>query len=110
MAVSKTLPPGKKKVGPLALIVGCGTYVKPANVAVPIGVVTDTEPVVPPPTTAVMVKGDTSVNDAAGVPPKVTADVLSKSVPVIVTVVPFVPAWGVKPVITGLPGICGLFW
>ena len=63
--------------------------------------VTDTLPDVPPATTAVMLVELATLNDAAGVPPKLTALVPVKFVPVIVTVVPEPAAVGVKEVIAG---------
>src|SRR5690349_24648293 len=42
-----------------------GMKVKPGNVAAPPGVVTNTFPELPVPTTAVMVVGETTVNEAA---------------------------------------------
>ena len=46
--------------------------------ATPPGVVTDTLPVAPFPTTALILVMDKTVNDAAGTPPKLTALTLVK--------------------------------
>lgn len=81
-------------------IVGGRTKVNPAFVAVPPGVVTDTLPEVPDATTAVMLVIDTTLNEVAAVPPKLTAVAPVKSVPVIVIVDPTPPA-GVKDRIVG---------
>ena len=78
-------------------------YVKPARVAVPPGVVTDTAPVVPFATIAVIVVGDSTVKLVAAVPPKLTAVALVKLVPVIVTVSPVVAMVGVKELTVGEP-------
>ena len=51
----------------------------------PPGVVTETLPVVPAATTAVILVPDTIANDAAAVPPKLTAVVPVKFVPLDVT-------------------------
>ncbi len=60
----------------------------PADVAVPPGVVTNTLPVVPLATTALMLVGLKTVKDVAAVPPKVTTVAPIKLVPVITTVAP----------------------
>ena len=52
---------------------GGGMYVKPANEAVPPGVVTDTFPEVPAPTTALKDVDDIVAKDVACTPPKLTA-------------------------------------
>ena len=74
--------------------------INPENVAVPPGVVTEISPEVPDPTMAVMLVADTTLNEAAAVPPKLTAVAPVKSVPVIVTVAP-VPAVNVDDEIVG---------
>jgi hypothetical protein len=63
--------------------------------------VTDTVPVVPPLTTAVIVLGLTTVNVLAAVPPKLTAVVPVKFEPVIVTVWPLPASAGLMAVIMG---------
>ena len=70
--------------------------------AAPPGVVTDTLPVVPAATTAVTLVGETTVNDVAAVPPKLTAVAPVRFVPVIVTVAP-VPALPKVPLLMMLP-------
>jgi hypothetical protein len=82
-----------------------GMNVKPGNVAAPLGVVTNTLPELPVPTTAVIVVGETTVNDAAVIPPKPTVDALVKLVPVMVTISPVWAAAGEMLVITGAGGI-----
>ena len=77
------------------------TKLNPAKLAVPPGVVTDRSPDAPYPTTAVMIVDDTTVTEAAGALPKLTAVAPLKSVPVIVTVVPGIAVVGVNEAITG---------
>jgi hypothetical protein len=96
-----TVVPAMPLVGVNDVIVGEGINVKPALVAVPPAVVTDTFPDAPASTTAMMLVADTTINEAAAVPPKLTAVVPVKFVPVIVTVVPAEPPVGVKFVIVG---------
>jgi hypothetical protein len=71
-------------------------YTKPVAVAVPPGVITVIVPVVPVPTTAVMVVLLTTVKDVTGVPPKDTEVALFKLVPVMVIVVALLVLVGVK--------------
>lgn len=79
-----------------------GARLKPARVAVPPGVVTDTLPVVDPAgTTAVMLVGLTTVYDVAVIPPKLTAVAPVKLVPVIETVAPEAAVVGVNAVTVG---------
>ena len=92
-----TLVPGHATVGVKDTMVGGTRYVKPARVAVPPGVITDTLPDDPAPTTAVMVVAFTTVKEAAAELPKLTAVVFVKLVPVIVTVVPLSAAVGALP-------------
>jgi hypothetical protein len=73
----------------------------PANEAVPPGVVMLILPVAPEPTTAVIAVADTTLNEAAGVPPKLTDVVPVKFVPDIVTVAPVPAVAGVKELIVG---------
>jgi len=96
-----TVAPIAALVGVKLVIVGAGTNVKPTRVAVPPGVVTLTLPEVPDATTAVMLAAETTLNDVAAVPPKLTAVAPVKFVPVIVTVAPTAPEVGVKLVIVG---------
>jgi acetyl-CoA carboxylase biotin carboxyl carrier protein len=72
-------------------------------VSVPPVVVTDTEPVWPVPSTAVIEVALTTLNDVAAVPPKLTAVTFWKFVPVMVTTSPSVAEVGVKPVMVGAP-------
>ena len=68
----------------------------------PDGVVTVTLPeIVPAATVAVILVEEFTVNDAAPIPPKLTAVAPVKFVPVIVTTVPVDPVVGVKEVIDG---------
>ena len=67
----------------------------------PYAFVMDTAPVVPLPTTAVMRVALTTVNEAAGVPPKLTAVEPVNLSPVMVTVVPAGPLVGVNDVMMG---------
>lgn len=70
--------------------------------AVPPGVVTETFPVEPSPTTAVMlVAAELTLNDLAAVPPKFTAVAPLKLVPVMVTEVPGWPEAGVNDLTVG---------
>ena len=76
-------------VGLNDVIVGAGVAdikVNPVLLPIPFGVVTLTLPVAPVPTTAVIVVALTTVNEAAAVPPNLTAVAPVKLVPVIVTV------------------------
>jgi hypothetical protein len=66
------------------------------TVAVPPGVITLTVPDAAVPTTAVIVVGDTTLNEDAGTPPKLTVVVPKKLVPVMVTVAPAPVVEGVK--------------
>jgi len=75
--------------------------VKPEELVVPPGVVTDTPPLLPLPTTALMVVAFTTVNEVAAVPPKLTAVAPVKFVPVITTVAPAAAVVGAKDVIAG---------
>ena len=96
-----TVLPDLAEVGVNEVIVGTGTYVNvPDEVAVPPGVVTEMVPLVPLATTAVMDVALTTLNEAAAVPPKLTAVAPVKLVPVIVTVVPLPADVGVKELIT----------
>ena len=74
---------------------------KPANVAVPPGVVTVTLPEEPPPTCAVMVPSSTTVNERAAVLPNFTAVAPVKLAPFMVTVWSVAAVVGVKELIKG---------
>jgi hypothetical protein len=80
---------------------GAGINVNPAKVPVPPGVVTETVPDVPDATTAVILVGETTKNDVAAVPPKLTAVAPTKLVPVMVTVAPLPALVGVNEVTVG---------
>lgn len=82
-------------------IVGAGININPVFVAVPSGVVTDTLPDAPSATTAVMLVAETTLNEAAAVPPKLTAVVPEKFVPLIVMVATAAPLVGVNNEIVG---------
>jgi hypothetical protein len=83
-----TVEPMLPVAGVKLLIRGGTKNTKPAFEPVPSMVVTLTFPDEPVPTVAVMLVGEFTVNEAAGVPPKLTAVAPVKSVPVMVTVVP----------------------
>ncbi len=55
--------------------------------------------------TAVMLEGESTLKEIAGVPPKVTAETPIKLVPAIVIIVPFCPYFGEKEIIEGTGGI-----
>lgn len=99
--VRVTAMPGPALVGVKEVMVGIGYHVNPARVAVPPMVVTDTNPVEPLPTTAVICVLETTVKDVAGTPPKLTDEAVDKLVPLIVTVAPGPAFTGVKEVIVG---------
>ena len=85
--------------GFMEVTIGVEIKVNPDLVVFPAGVVTDISPDAPDFTTAVILVGDTTVNDAAGTPPKLTAVVPVKLVPVIVTVCPDAALVGLKEMI-----------
>jgi hypothetical protein len=94
--------PAAAVTGVKEVIVGAvAEYVNPASVAVPLAVVTLTEPVVPAPTTAVICVADTTLKLVAAVLPKLTAPAPVRLVPVIVTDAPAPAVAGVKDVIVG---------
>ena len=96
------LPP--EKIGAACVNAGVTGLqkVKPVLAPVPLAVVTLTLPLVPLPTTAVMVVAFTTVNEVAAVPPKLTAVAPVKFVPVMVTVEPVAAVVGVKDVSVGV--------
>jgi hypothetical protein len=96
-----TVAPLAAEVGVKLVIVGAGINTKPELVTAPPGVVTETTPDVPPATTAVMLVADATLNEVAGVPPKLTSVAPVKLVPEIVTVAPLAAEVGVKLVIVG---------
>jgi hypothetical protein len=97
-----TVIPGAAVVGVKDVMVGASINVNPASDPVPSGVVTITLPEAPDPTTAVMVSAESTIYDAAAVPPKDTAEAPVKSVPVIVIVAPAIATVGVKFVTVGV--------
>ena len=99
--VMVTVAPVAAEVGVKEVMVGVGIYVNPVRLAVPPGVVTDTLPVVPLATTAVMLVALTTESEVAVVPPKLTIVAPVKLVPVIVTVAPVAAEVGVKEVMVG---------
>jgi len=99
-----TAAPVPALVGLKEIITGGRIKINPALFAVPPGVVTLTEPEEPDPTTAVIVVAFTTVNDAAGAPPKLITVAPAKFVPVIVIVAPAAPDVGVNEEIVGVPG------
>ena len=94
--VMVTRVPAGPDVGLKELMIGGVRYVNPARVPVPCGLVTATLPVAPVPTTAVILEAELTTNDAAGVPPKLTAVAPVKLLPLMVTLVPVAAAAGVK--------------
>lgn len=94
-----SLPP---LLGVNAVILGALIKVNDeVEVAVPPGVVTEIVPVLPVPIIAVIVSLFTTLNDCALVPPIVTPEALLKFVPIIVTIVPLPPLFGVNDIIAG---------
>ena len=93
------------EVGLKPMIVGLVINVNvPVEVAVPLGVVTLMVPVLPLPTTAVIIVAELTVKLAAVVPPKLTAVAPVRFVPFIVTTVPLAPDVGVNvPMIGAAP-------
>lgn len=96
-----TVAPAPATVGENMEITGAGTNVNPPNVAVPPGVVIETLPEAPAPTTAEIKVGEITVKLVAGTPPKLTAVAPIKFVPLIRTVPPKATFVGVKLVIVG---------
>lgn len=72
--------------------------VNPGWNTLPLGVVRFTFPLAPPPITAFICTGEMIVNEAAGTPPKDTADTPAKLVPAIATVSPVAARDGVNEV------------
>ena len=101
LPVSVTASPGLADAGLKEVMTGPGIKVNPETLLVPPGVVTETEPEAPAPTTAVMVVAFTTEKEEAGVPPKLTAVAPSKLLPVMVMVVPDAADAGLKEVMTG---------
>jgi len=104
--VSVTVSPTLADVGAKLLTTGAGMKVKPATVAVPLGVVKLTLPLtVPAATRAVTVESLTTTRLVAVTPPNFTLLVPKKLLPEIVMVAPTGADAGVKPVITGAAGM-----
>jgi len=100
--VMVTLVPFPPLVGVKDVMVGgTGITVNHARDAIPDGVTTLTLPEAPAATVAVMLVEEFTVNDVAATPPKLTAVVPVRLVPVIVTIVPDGPLIGVNDVIDG---------
>jgi len=99
--VMVTVAPLIALIGANDEIVGPAMNVNPANESVPPGVVTDTLPEAPLATTAKICVGESTVNEAAAVPPKLTSVASVKSVPVMVTVAPLGALVGKKDEMTG---------
>ena len=97
-----TVSPPVAPVGEKAVIVGTPAKLKPERVPVPFGVVTVIAPEAPDAVgAAVMPVAETTVKDAAGTPPKLTAVAPVKFVPLIVTTSPAPATDGVNEVIAG---------
>jgi hypothetical protein len=96
--------PAAAVVGANAVIVGVAIKVKPANEALPPGVVRLTAPVDPVPTMATIEEDDTTVNEVTGVPPNVMVDVLLKLVPEMLMIAPAAAVTGAILVIVGAGG------
>lgn len=82
-------------------MVGAGTNVNPAKVAVPPGVVTLTLPEAPVATVAVIWVGLFTTKEVAATPPKLTIVALLSAFPVITTLPLFPALTGVNEWITG---------
>lgn len=95
-----TVLPWKADVGANEVTVG-PVKVKPASVAVPPGVVKETEPLLPKPTVAVTLVLLTEFIVEALVTPNLTLDAPAMLLPEIVINEPFDPLVGEKEVITG---------
>jgi hypothetical protein len=96
-----TVVPCPALVGAKDVMIGTGRNINPPKEPVPNGLVTDTLPEAPGPTTAVIVVLFTIVKELAAMPPNDTAVDPIKFVPVIVTVVPVPALVGLKEVIIG---------
>ncbi|MNT69827.1 hypothetical protein D3C72_2081690 [compost metagenome] len=82
-------------------ITGGGKNVKPAIFAVPLGPEIFTLPLLPVPTVAVIIVGETTEKDVALTPPKFTDCMPVKLLPVMVTVCPAAATTGLMLWITG---------
>ena len=79
-------------------------YVNPGKESCQDGLDTFTCPLAPAPTTAVIVLSDVTLNEKAGIPPKVTEVAPVRFIPVIAIVVPVVPPDGEKELILYING------
>ena len=82
-------------------VVGGTVKVKPERFDSAVLVATRTSPVEPAPTTAVICVEETTVNELAAVPPKLTWVIAERFVPVIVITSPVVAVVGLKAVMLG---------
>jgi hypothetical protein len=89
-------------VGENEVIKGAGMKLNPLLVVVPKGVVTAIAPDAPPSTTALIRLEETTVNDLAGTPPKLTAVAPERFVPLIAMVLPTPPLFGLNEMIPGM--------
>lgn len=97
-----TVSPPVAPVGEKAVITGTPAKLKPERAPVPFGVVTEISPDAPAAAgAAVMRVAETTVNDAAGTPPKLTALAPVKFVPLMVTTSPAPATAGLNDVIAG---------
>ena len=96
-----TIAPWPAETGAKLVMVGVEMKVKPHRLEEPPGVGTLTLPEAPAPTLAVIRVYEVTLNAAAGTPPKLTAVVPAKLVPVMMTVAPWAAEAGAKLVIVG---------
>ena len=89
------------EMGVIDSTVGGLKKVNPGKEAAPPKVVTVIIPVAPKLEIAVILVEEFIVNELAGIPPKLTATVFKRLVPIIVTGVPEIPCIGEKEVRTG---------
>jgi hypothetical protein len=99
LLVKITLSPVQIAVDLLAVILGFGIKLKSALVEVPTVLVTETLPLAPSPTTALIVVLSTTVNEVAAVSPKLTPVAPIKILPVMVTVIHAPALVGLKELI-----------
>ena len=83
---------------------------KPLLEPVPIEVLTETAPLAPLPTVALMVVESTTVNEAAATPPKLTAVAPLRLVPLMRTAVPLSPELGLKLLMMGVFRVVNDTW
>ena len=97
-----TVSPPVAPVGEKAVITGTPAKLKPERVPVPFSVVTEISPEAPEAAgAAVMRVAETTVNEAAGTPPKLTVLAPVKFVPLMVTTSPAPATAGLNDVIAG---------